>query len=482
MRSKFNSFGLRITLWYVLLFLVSSVIISLCLYHQLKFQLYEEVDLFLADEMNEFKQFVSEHHQSLSLIESQMQKESLSMRKDYQMYYGVLDSQRNAVVESSALPQDPEVRDVKSSVFPALEVKEYKTRGETNNDIVRILTKKVYSQNEFIRYLQVGMNMSRIEKTLMNFRKNIMITIPIFLLLSWAGGFILARRNLRPVSQMIKTASRISGSNLEERLPVRGTGDELDKLAQTFNNMIHRIKEAYQKLAQFSSDAAHELRTPITSLMGDIEEVLSHPASPEKYRVVLTSSLEELARLKQLVNSLLFLSRESKPNDKERNTAVELNSLVRDIVELFEPVAKEADNNFRHDIPQEPIYMQGEKCRVEQIVSNLIDNAIRYSSPGGAIRVQLRKNGPFAEIIVADEGIGIPEQDQSRIFDRFYRSDPSRSRNTGGFGLGLSIVKSIVDSYNGRISFHSIVDQGTTFIVGLPLHAVLPLVVPSQPS
>ncbi|MFA5260237.1 MAG: heavy metal sensor histidine kinase [Candidatus Omnitrophota bacterium] len=483
MVSKLNSFGLKITLWYVLLFLISSIVISLCLYHQLKFQLYEEVDLFLADEMNEFKQFVSEHHQSLSLIESQMQKESLAMRKDYQMYYGVLDSRRNAVVQSSELPlQNPEVQDVKSSVFPKLDVKEHKIYGKKNNYVVRLLTQKVHSQNEFIRYLQVGMNMTRIEKTLINFRKNIMITVPIFFVLSLAGGFILAHRNLKPVSQMIKTASRISGSNLEERLPVRGTGDELDKLAQTFNNMINRIQEAYQKLSQFSSDVAHELRTPITSLMGDIEAVLSHASSLEKYRSVLTGNLEELARLKQMVNSLLFLSREANSKDTESNTILELNSLVRDIVELFEPVAKEAENNYRYEIPAEPIYIKGEKSRIEQIVSNLIDNAIRYSYQGGDIFVKLAKNGPHAEIIVEDKGIGIPDADKPRIFDRFYRSDPSRSRNTGGFGLGLSIVKSIVDSYNGHITFISAINQGTKFSVILPVHEIIPPAFHSCPA
>lgn len=472
MKSKLNSFGLRITLWYVMLFLISSIVISLCLYHQLKLQLYRQVDFFLTDEMNDFKQFVLEHQQDLSLIENQMQKESVAIRKDYQMYYSALDARGNTVVQSSELSlQMPDARSVKSTVFPKADFKEYKVYGEKNNYSVRILTQAFQSQNEFIRYIRVGMNLTRVEKTLIDFRRNIMITVPIFFILSLGGGFIFAHRSLKPVSQMIKTASHISASNLEERLPIRGTGDELDRLAQTFNNMIDRIKEAYQKLSQFSSDVAHELRTPITSLMGEIESVLSHKSPPQNYRHVLTSNLEELGRLKQLINSLLFLSQASGSNDSMSAAGIELNSLVRDIVELFEPVAKDAGNNYTYEISPQPVYFKGDKCRIEQVVSNLIDNAIRYSYPGkGEIFVRLRKSGTNAEIIVEDKGIGIPDEDKTRIFDRFYRSDPSRSRYTGGLGLGLSIVKSIVDSYKGNITFKSAVNQGTTFTVSLPAY------------
>lgn len=466
----FKSFGWKLTLWYAVLFLITSLVISLFLYHRLKFQLYEEVDLFLADEMNEFSQFVAEHQNSLSLIELQMQKESVAIRKDYQMYYGVLDIQKKLVIQSSEfhfLNQD--VRIIKSSILPTSNVKEYKVDNEKGNYVVRILTHEFQGKNEFIRYLQVGMNLTRIGKTLSNFRKNIILTVPVFFILSVAGGFVLARHNLRPISQMTKTASRITALNLDERLPMRGAEDELDKLAQTFNCMIERIKQAYQKISQFSFDAAHELRTPITSLMGEIESALSYKCSPERYHAVLTSNLEELSRLQHLVNSLLFLAQDVALGQEKNKEKIELNIIVRDICELFEPVAKEKGFNFTSDFISEPIYLQGEKWRIEQVISNLIDNAICYNRPGGNVTVKLRKNESFVEIMVKDTGIGISDEDKTKIFDRFYRGEPSRSRHSGGFGLGLSIVKSIVESYFGTILVESRLGEGSTFTVQLPI-------------
>lgn len=466
----FKSFGWKLTLWYAVLFLITSLVVSLFLYHRLKFQLYEEVDFFLADEMNEFSQFVAEHQNNLSLIELQMQKESVAIRKDYQMYYGVLDIQKRPVIQSSEfhfLNQD--VRIVKSSIFPTSDVKEYKVDNEKGNYVVRILTREFQGKNEFIRYLQVGMNLTRIGKTLSNFRKNIILTLPVFFILSIVGGFVLARYNLRPISQMTKAASRITALNLDERLPMRETEDELDNLAQTFNCMIERIKQAYQKISQFSFDAAHELRTPITSLIGEIESALSHESSLERCRSVLKSNLEELSRLQHLVNSLLFLAQDVALGQKKNKEKLELNIIARDICELFEPVAKEKKINFTSDITSDPVCLQGEKWRMEQVISNLIDNAIRYNRPNGNLAVSLRKNKCYAEIIVKDTGIGISDEDKTKVFDRFYRGEPSRSRHSGGFGLGLSIVKSIVESYSGTISVNSRLGEGSTFTVQLPI-------------
>ncbi|MBF0522317.1 MAG: heavy metal sensor histidine kinase [Candidatus Omnitrophica bacterium] len=468
-RKWFKSLGWKITLWYAFLFLFSSLMFSFFLYQLLQRQLYAEVDFFLNYEMSDFSQYVADHQNNLSLIERQMQKESVAIHKDYQVFYGILDAEKRVIIQSSEftlLDVKPIV--VKSSIFPAADIKEYNLGNKKTNDAVRILTKKFEGENEFIRYIQVGMNLTRIRKTLDNFRRNILIALPLFFIFSLGGGFILARRNLKPLSQMITTASHITAFNLDERLPVRGAEDELDRLAQTFNDMIARIKQAYEKLSQFSFDAAHELRTPITAIIGEIESVLSRRGSSEKYQQVLMSNLEELSRLQKLVNHLLFLSQDPKATQKKNIETIELNEIVRDIAELFEPVAKENTVEITTKIPSDPIYFHAEKWRIEQVISNLIDNAIRYNRPQGNIVIELQRKESVIEIIVTDTGVGISEEDKQKIFDRFYRGDPSRSRSLGGFGLGLSIVKSIVESYSGTVLVDSLLGKGSIFTVSLP--------------
>ncbi|MBU4252940.1 MAG: heavy metal sensor histidine kinase [Candidatus Omnitrophica bacterium] len=466
----FKSIGWKLALWYMALFLVLSLVLSFLLYQRLKFQLYEEVDFFLADEMNEFSQFVSEHQNNLSLIERQIQLESVAIRKYYQMYYSILDKSGRVVLQSSEFQlSGPDVNMVKSSVLPNYDVKEYEVTDKKSRYVVRIITKQFQNQNEFISHLQVGMNLTRIEKTMSNFRKNILMTLPAFFLLSFIGGLLLARHNLRPISQMINTVSRITAANLKEKVPLRGSEDELDKLAYVFNNMIERVSQAYEKLSQFSSDVAHELRTPLTSLTGEIEAVLSNEKSYEECRAVLMSNLEEISRLECLVNNLLFLSKNDDPSQVKEAEIVDLNAVILDVAEIFEPVADEKQIGFSKDIIPTPLYIQGEKWQIEQMISNLLDNSIRYNRFGGSVVISLKKSGDCAEIDIKDTGIGISDENKEKVFDRFYREDSSRTRDIGGFGLGLSIVKSIIEAHAGRISVSSQLGKSSTFTVKLPL-------------
>ncbi|MGA1826195.1 MAG: heavy metal sensor histidine kinase, partial [bacterium] len=466
----FKSISLKLALWYMSLFLALSLILSILLYQRLKYQLYEEVDFFLADEMNEFNQFVSEHQNNLTLIERQMQLDSVAIRKHYQMYYSILDKSGTVVLQSSEFQLsglDSKIGN--SSVLPNNDVKEYEVTDKENRYCVRIFTRQFQGKNEFISHLQVGMNLTRIEKTLSNFRRNILMTLPVFFFLSFIGGLLLARRNLRPISQMINTVSRITTTNLKEKVPLRGSEDEVDKLAQTFNNMIERVSQAYEKLSQFSSDVAHELRTPLTSLMGEIEAVLTDKKSYGEYHAVLMSNLEEISRLQSLVNNLLFLSKVDDVTHVKETEIVNLNNIILDIAELFEPVADEKQICFSKEITSTSLYIQGLKWQIEQMIYNLLDNAIRYNRLGGVVIISLKKSGDCAEIAVKDTGIGISNEKKEKVFDRFYRENSSRTQNIDGFGLGLSIAKSIVEAHSGRISVSSQLGEGSTFTVTLLL-------------
>lgn len=467
----FESFGWKLTLWNVSLILLFVIAFSLYLYRRLETQLYKEGDIFLTDELNEFNQYALENLDELPLIQEQIKEESSAIRKHYQMYYGLLDPDGQIILQSSEF--QPPLQKIQAKIKTSLketDVNEYKIIDGKDVYKVRVVTLPIKREDDTIYYVQVGMNLARIEKTLMHYRQNILYALPVILIFSLTGGYFLTRRNLKPISQMAQTTNRITISNLSERLPIRGTGDELDGLSKTFNQMINRLDQAYQKLSQFSADAAHELRTPITALIGEIEVALAQRRSPEDYCNLLSSNLEELTRLMRLVNNLLLLSQDEEPDKAKKNELINLNEIVRDIAELFNPVAGDSDITLKMAVSPEPLFVFGDKWRIEQLISNLIDNAIRYNHSGGSVDIFLTKLDGNAQLIVNDTGIGISKSDQTKIFDRFYRVETSRSRSSGGSGLGLNIAESIVQSHLGNISVTSQIGKGSTFTINLPLN------------
>lgn len=466
----FKSIGWKITVWYAMFFLISSMLVSFYLYRRLEFQLYQEVDFFLSDEMNEFQQFVIEHQDKMPLIERQIQKESVAIRKNYQMYYGVLDREGKVILQSSELkPFITNSCRVNSSLFAASEIEEYAMLDVKSRYFVRVITQPFQNESVLVGFLQTGMNLTRIKNTLLHYQRNILLTLPLFFIISFVGGFFLARRNLKPLAIMNRTVSSITASNLKERLPIKGVRDEIDRLAQTFNQMIERLEQSYQKISQFSTDVAHELRTPITTLIGEVESALLKKHSSEDYRLVLLSNLEELSRLKCLVNNLLFLAQTENLEHVGCMQSLELNTIVFDIAELFKPVAEENGISFKVDIWPQPLYIKGDKSRIEQAVSNLLDNAVQYNCKGGSIIVSLQKKNQYAELNIQDTGIGMAELEQNKIFNRFYRISSACSRNPRGIGLGLSIVKSVVLFHSGNLCVNSQLGKGSIFTVQFPL-------------
>ena len=464
----FKSIGWTLTVWNASLIMIFAVSFSIYLYKKLESQLNTEVSIFLNNELAEFNQYVSENRENLELVKRQINEESSAMRKYYQMYYALLDSDGQVILQSTDFqPNLSQMRSSHKSALLETEVQDFGLQAGGDAHHIRILTKPLSKKGKTIYYTQVGLNLSRTEKTLVKYRHNILYALPAILALSLAGGYMLARWNLRPISHMAETAGRITVSNLSERLHLRGTGDELDELAGVFNNMVERIDQAYQKLSQFSADAAHELRTPLTSLIGEVEIALSQERTEEEYKNILASNLDELTRLMRLVNNLLLLSQSDK-EEKVKTEQIEINSIVRDITEIFDPVAEEKQITLKINMPLDPIYIAGDRWRMEQLISNLLDNAIRYNKCGGAVEVSLSQDDRWARLVVRDTGLGIPPSEQEKIFDRFYRLDSSRSRESGGFGLGLNIVKSIVQAHNGTISLESQEGVGSAFIVQLP--------------
>jgi len=245
------------------------------------------------------------------------------------------------------------------------------------------------------------------------------------------------------------------------------TRDDIGQLAATINGMLDRLSLSFQKITQFTADASHELRTPLTIMQGELEIALRGERSVEEYLETLGSCLEEVERMATIVNDLLLLSKSDMGQEVLNFEPVDMKLMVNNLLSHFQILADEHQIKLGSDLEEvETIY--GDHLRLRQMLVNLLSNAIRYTPAGGHIKVSLKNVENGIEVAVADTGIGIPEDAIPRIFDRFYRADKARSRQYGGSGLGLSIVKWIVEAHNGSITVDSIVGEGSVFRVFLP--------------
>lgn len=316
-------------------------------------------------------------------------------------------------------------------------------------------------------YVRIAYPLNAIDEAFENLRFFLLAGAPLIVAMAALGGWLLARGSLQPVTQITQAARQISARGLAQRIPVRGVRDELDELAQTFNEMLRRLQSSFEQARNFSFDAAHELRTPLTAMRGETEVALLKNSSSEELRRVLRSNLEEINRITAIVNDLLTVAQGEAGALELRRETVALSDLAGNIVETVQVLAE--DKAVKLEASIEPgVKVTGDSLRLSQLLLNLLDNAIKHSSPGQTVRMRLEKNGAGPTLTVEDAGCGIAEKDIPHIFDRFFRTDRSRSRQVPGSGLGLSICKWIVDAHGGSISVASKLGSGSVFTVQLP--------------
>jgi signal transduction histidine kinase len=246
----------------------------------------------------------------------------------------------------------------------------------------------------------------------------------------------------------------------------------MDDLIQTINRMIERLESSFKRMAEFTADASHELKTPICAMRGEAEVLLSKERSNEEYQEALAHLIEQFDRMNQMLNDLILLSKSDSSQIQLRTSPLRLDFLISSITSLFNVLAEQKRIDFVVG-PLEEVVVKGDEGRLQQLIANLIDNAIKYTQEG-SIQVTLEKDEETAIIRVKDTGIGIPGEEQEKIFNRFYRVDKSRSKETGGVGLGLSIAEWIAQIHHGRIEVESELNHGSTFTVYLPLKNSVP--------
>jgi len=284
------------------------------------------------------------------------------------------------------------------------------------------------------------------------------------------GGYFLSRRMLKPVDRVSSLASRISSTNLKERINYQGPDDEIKHLADTFDDMLSRLESAFESQKQFIQDASHELRTPIAIAQTNIEVAeMEGKATARDYKHLMEVLKLSLERMNRLSDNLLLLSEGDQSQMKW--SVVNMADLLDEVAAEASAKAVAAGVGLERGPESSEIFVMGDTLRLKQALINLADNAIKYNRTGGTVRLSARAEGSQVVLQVQDSGIGISEADQQHIFDRFYRVDRSRSRSQGGSGLGLAIVKKIVEDHGGNISVDSTPGEGSTFQMSLPRHS-----------
>ena len=304
----------------------------------------------------------------------------------------------------------------------------------------------------------------------------LLLGFPLTVLLAGAGGYALARRALSPIDHLAGEAKRITAERLHERLTVPNQRDEIGRLAAVINDTYARLESSFEQLRRFTSDASHELRTPLSVIRGIGEMGLRQTCTPAEYQDALSSMLEEVDRLTRLVDTLLRLSRADAGTSRLSRVVTDLGELARQVAASLAVLAEERRQRLNVEAA-ETVRVSCDPLVVREAVANLIDNAIKYSPSGSAVAIRVGRNANHATIAVADEGPGVTAEHRERIFDRFYRIDEARSRDSGGAGLGLAIAKWAVEAHGGCISLETS-ERGSTFQINLPFanhqHGVLP--------
>ncbi len=295
---------------------------------------------------------------------------------------------------------------------------------------------------------------------------SLFIGLPILLLLAALAGYVLMRRALTPVEVMINAAESYSFNTPHSRLPLIGTEPRIEALGHALNRMLDRLDNAYSHVSRFSADAAHELRTPLTIIRGELELVIAETRTSSDIDKSISNALEEMTRLSGIVDSLITLSRMDSLWGKRTHSSIDLLALAGETIEQMNLMAVEKDITLEG--PSGPaVTVAGDRERLKQVLVNLVDNAIKYTPPGGCVTVEVGAEGETAFVSVEDNGIGIDPGHLERIFDRFYRVSPDRGES--GAGLGLAIVRSIIDAHGGTVELRSAPTMGSSFRVELPL-------------
>lgn len=379
-----------------------------------------------------------------------------------------LDGQ-GGIIYVSGVPKDQSFDPTHLPALDATSEKSFSRKLRLPDGEILLIAALNYTTSNQERFLvEVGVPLNPVSTMLDHLFEQLSYGLPVALAVAILGGFLLVRRALKPVEQIGHKAEQITQHNLSERLPVARTGDEVERLSISLNHMIGRLEDAIQNSKRFVADASHELRTPLTVLRGELENLIQDFRLDEKARDLLGSMLEEVQRLTDIVEGLVALSRLDAGEAKAEWVQFDLAELAATTADQMSLLAEDKGISVQCGLKQS-VLVQGDRARLKQVVVNLLDNAIKYTADGGSIQLNVMRQNGHAILDVADSGIGIPAEAVPHVFDRFFRVDKARSRDDGGAGIGLSIVKSVCTAHGAEVQVESVLGKGSRFRIQLPL-------------
>ena len=469
----FDSVRTRLTLWYASVLAVSLVAFALLVYYAAARIFYERQD----ESLRSTAETVASAYMQELEEEGSIAKANdvvLAQMVFPNRYVEVVDTEGRVVAQSSNLVgysltlsaatlSEARLRSVGFVVSKTIESESLGVR-------VAAVPLSKNSNNPF-GFAVVAESLNVIEGGLRRLRRDFFAGVPLILLVASLGGYFLARKSLAPIALMNAQTQRITAENLSSRLDLTNPRDELGQLATTINALLARLDATFTEQQRFIADASHELRTPLAVLRGETEVALEQNRGAEDYRESLALIKDEAERLTRIVENLFILARQPVDQHSIMKEPLRLNEVVSECVRSAQVLATQRGLRLHLDGATSEVNFTGDDEMLKRMLLNLLDNAVKYTAPGGDVSVALSTQNGSARIVVTDSGIGIPSADQPRIFDRFYRVDKARSRALGGAGLGLSIAKWIVEAHGGTICVESMPNQGSEFIVELPLKA-----------
>lgn len=487
-----HSIRLKLTAWYTLILGVTLFGFGLTAYFFTKENLLANLDYSLRNEVVWLKNFIEPQAKKVKLKRQRTQppavakKQEKKVRRSHEVEVAQDDSTEfdqiwNQIYEHTLLSPKKQIIQIRDRNGDIL----YKSYSLGKEDIIfedipfnttKLVTiydaqgqplRLAVTQNVFAK-IYVAYPEAEIGEVLGNLFSIFIILVPVAIILSVLGGWFLANKSLAPVDKITKTARDITAQNLDRRIVSVEVDDEIGRLTSTINDMIGRLQSSFDQVKQFSVDASHELRTPLTVMRGELELALRSKQSNEQYRRILSSTLDEILRMSSVIENLLLLAKGDVGKSAFRFEEVALAPIIRELHEDGEMLAEKKHISVILD-DVESLSVMGDSVRLRQLVLNLLDNAVKYTPEHGTISMSLVRENGSAKIVVQDNGIGIPAEDLSKIFDRFYRVEKGRSREMGGTGLGLSIVQWIAEIHSGSVSVQSELNKGSIFSVFLPL-------------
>jgi two-component system, OmpR family, heavy metal sensor histidine kinase CusS len=463
-----GTLAFRLTAWYVLAGLGLVVLASAGLYFVLVTELHKSTDLFLADKLNVIRTMLRERPDDRDALREEIELETAA-RRYQQFFIRLLDERRTALLTTPGMAEQLDLPQLtaQTQIHPE---GAFRMKGSTGQLFsVTSAMASVGAKGAQNDTVQIAIDVSQEEELLALYRRRFLLILLGMTAVFPLVGYQIARRGIRPVEEMATTARHISSTNLRERILAEGYPVELASLAATFNQMLDRLEDSFERISTFSADIAHDLRTPVNNIRGEAEVALARARTIDEYREVLESCLEEAVRLSKLIGDLLFLARAESPLKHLRRERVSVTELLGGVQEYYEASAADAGVALTTISAVKPITADLDRALMQRAVSNLVSNAVAHTPPGGTVVLEAICDPTSIRIDVSDNGIGIPAEALPRVFDRFFRVDTSRAQTSGGTGLGLAIVQSIMLLHGGEVQIASQLGHGTRVTLSMPL-------------